>query len=115
MSVELAFTCKGFSTDFADYFARFYYVQCFFMQRWCSWQFGRILTLAYLSSSYHGCLWRETLLRLGFELFIGSSIFLAFFTLMDPATTALTYTGQIIFGVGVGILIVVIQTYMNFL
>ncbi len=39
-------------------------------------------------------------LRLMFELFIGSSIFLAFFMATDPATTPLTYTGQIIFGVG---------------
>ncbi len=57
----------------------------------------------------------DPLLRLGFELFIGSSIFLAFFMLTDPATTPLTYTGQAIFGVGVGILTVLIQTYMNFL
>ena len=33
----------------------------------------------------------------------------------DPATTPLTYTGQAIFGVGVGVLTVIIQTYMNFL
>ena len=35
--------------------------------------------------------------------------------LTDPATTPLTYTGQIIFGVGVGILTLVFQTYMDFL
>ncbi len=57
----------------------------------------------------------DTFLRLGFELFIGSSIFLAFFMLTDPASTPLTYSGQAIFGVGVGVLTVVIQTYMNFL
>jgi electron transport complex protein RnfD len=56
----------------------------------------------------------DLLLRLGFELFIGSSIFLAFFMATDPATTPLTYTGQIIFGVGLGVLSVLIQTYMNF-
>ena len=38
--------------------------------------------------------------RLMFELFIGSSIFLAFFMATDPASTPLTYMGQIIFGVG---------------
>jgi predicted flap endonuclease-1-like 5' DNA nuclease/NAD-dependent dihydropyrimidine dehydrogenase PreA subunit len=32
----------------------------------------------------------------------------------DPATTPLTYTGQLIFGVGLGLLTVLIQTYMNF-
>jgi electron transport complex protein RnfD len=57
----------------------------------------------------------DLLLRLMFELFIGSSIFLAFFMATDPATTPLTYTGQLIFGVGLGVLSVLIQTYMGFL
>ena len=56
----------------------------------------------------------DALLRIGFELFVGSSIFLAFFMATDPATTPLTYLGQGIFGVGLGVLTVLIQTYMNF-
>jgi ferredoxin len=56
----------------------------------------------------------DLLMRLGFELFIGSSIFLAFFMATDPATTPLTYLGQLIFGVGLGVLTVLIQTYMGF-
>lgn len=56
----------------------------------------------------------DLLLRLGFELFIGSSIFLAFFMATDPATTPLTHMGQLIFGVGLGVLTVLIQTYMSF-
>jgi coenzyme F420-reducing hydrogenase beta subunit/Na+-translocating ferredoxin:NAD+ oxidoreductase RnfD subunit len=56
----------------------------------------------------------DLLVRLGFELFIGSSIFLAFFMATDPATTPLTYWGQLIFGVGLGVLTVLIQTYMGF-
>jgi len=56
----------------------------------------------------------DLLLRLGFELFIGSSIFLAFFMATDPATTPLTYIGQAIFGVGLAVLTVLIQTYMGF-
>jgi electron transport complex protein RnfD len=52
--------------------------------------------------------------RLLFEVFIGSSIFLGFFMATDPATTPLTSIGQIIFGVGLGILTILIQTYMNF-
>jgi electron transport complex protein RnfD len=56
----------------------------------------------------------DPLLRAVFHLFIGSSIFLAFFMATDPATTPLTYLGQGIFGVGLGILTVLIQTYMNF-
>jgi coenzyme F420-reducing hydrogenase beta subunit/Na+-translocating ferredoxin:NAD+ oxidoreductase RnfD subunit len=56
----------------------------------------------------------DPLLRVGFHLFIGSSIFLAFFMATDPATTPLTYLGQVIFGVGLGVLTVLIQTYMNF-
>lgn len=56
----------------------------------------------------------DALLRIGFHLFIGSSIFLAFFMATDPATTPLTHMGQGIFGVGLGVLTVLIQTYMNF-
>ena len=52
--------------------------------------------------------------RLLFLLFIGSSIFLAFFMVTDPATTPITYTGQVIFGVGVAILTVLMITYMQF-
>ena len=57
----------------------------------------------------------DPLLRVGFELFIGSSIFLAFFMATDPATTPITYTGQVIFGVGLGVLTVLIQMYLGFL
>jgi len=57
----------------------------------------------------------DPLLRVSFHLFIGSSIFLAFFMAIDSATTPLTYMGQGIFGAGLGILTVAIQTYMNFL
>ncbi len=53
-------------------------------------------------------------IRLLFEVFIGSSIFLGFFMATDPATTPLTSIGQIIFGVGLGVLTILIQTYMNF-
>jgi Na+-translocating ferredoxin:NAD+ oxidoreductase RnfD subunit/NAD-dependent dihydropyrimidine dehydrogenase PreA subunit len=52
--------------------------------------------------------------RLLFEFFIGSSIFLGFFMATDPASTPLTYRGQLIFGVGLGVLTVLIQTFMNF-
>ncbi len=57
---------------------------------------------------------QDLLLRLVFTVFIGSSIFMAFFMATDPASTPLTYMGQIIFGVGLAILTVLIQTYMNF-
>ena len=79
------------------------------------------ITLAYLVTTavmaliMTGIYGGDALLRVGFELFIGSSIFLAFFMATDPATTPLTYVGQGIFGVGLGILTVLIQTYMNFL
>jgi Na+-translocating ferredoxin:NAD+ oxidoreductase RnfD subunit len=52
--------------------------------------------------------------RLLFTVFMGSSIFLAFFMATDPATTPLGGIGQIIFGVGLAILTILIQTYMNF-
>ncbi len=52
--------------------------------------------------------------RLLFEVFIGSSIFLAFFMAVDPASTPMTSIGQIIFGVGLAVLTVLIQAFMNF-
>jgi Na+-translocating ferredoxin:NAD+ oxidoreductase RnfD subunit len=52
--------------------------------------------------------------RLLFELFIGSSIFMAFFMATDPATTPFSGIGQIIFGVGLAILSILIQTFMGF-
>ena len=45
----------------------------------------------------------DLMIRLLFEVFIGSSIFLGFFMATDPATTPFTGIGQIIFGVGLGI------------
>jgi ferredoxin len=56
----------------------------------------------------------DPLLRVLFSAFIGSSIFLAFFMATDPATTPITYKGQLIFGVGLGLLTVLIQTFMGF-
>lgn len=56
----------------------------------------------------------DPLLRLLFHLFVGSSIFMAFFMATDPATTPLTYLGQIIFGVGLAVLTILIQTFMGF-
>ena len=52
--------------------------------------------------------------RLLFQLFIGSSIFMAFFMATDPATTPYSGVGQIIFGVGLAVLTILIQTYMGF-
>jgi len=52
--------------------------------------------------------------RLFFELFIGSSIFMAFFMATDPATTPFSGFGQIIFGVGLAVLTILIQTFMGF-
>jgi len=57
----------------------------------------------------------DLLLRLGFEIFIGSSIFLAFFMATDPASTPMTYVEQTIFGVVLGVLTVLIHSYTNFL
>lgn len=56
----------------------------------------------------------DPLLRVIFHLFIGSSIFLAFFMATDPATTPVTYLGQLIFGVGLGLLTILIQVSMGF-
>jgi len=57
----------------------------------------------------------DPLLRVAYHLFIGSSIFLAFFMATDPATTPLTGLGQIIFAIGVGVLAIAFQTWGHFL
>lgn len=56
----------------------------------------------------------DYLVRLLFLTLIGASIFLAFFMATDPATTPITYTGQIIFGVGTAVLTVLMITYLQF-
>ena len=57
----------------------------------------------------------DIILRLLFQVFTGSSIFMAFFMATDPATTPLTRLGQIIFGTGLAILTIIIMTYTGFL
>jgi len=57
----------------------------------------------------------DIIFRVVFHLFMGSSIFMAFFMATDPATTPLTQLGQIIFGSGLAILTMLIQMYMGFL
>jgi len=57
----------------------------------------------------------DIIFRTLFHLFMGSSIFMAFFMATDPATTPLTRTGQLIFGAGLGVLTIIIQTYTGFL
>jgi electron transport complex protein RnfD len=74
-----------------------------------------LVTVVVMALIMYGIYGGDALLRIGFELFIGSSIFLAFFMATDPATTPLTYLGQGIFGVGLGVLTVLIQMYLNFL
>ncbi|MEM2987561.1 MAG: RnfABCDGE type electron transport complex subunit D [Candidatus Bathyarchaeia archaeon] len=77
-----------------------------------AWYFATVTFMSLIMTAFYG---GDALLRLGFHLFIGSSIFLAFFMATDPATTPLTYLGQGIFGAGLGVLTVLLQTYMNFL
>ena len=74
-----------------------------------------LATIVAMSAIMFGIYGGDLLLRMGFELFIGSSIFLAFFMATDPATTPWTYVGQAVFGVGLGVLTVLIQMYMGFL
>lgn len=73
--------------------------------------FVSIVAMSLLMTGIYG---GDALIRILFEVFIGSSIFLGFFMATDPATTPYTARGQIIFGVALGVLTVLIQTYMNF-
>jgi electron transport complex protein RnfD len=86
-------------------------------RRYVKWRITAcyLLAVAAMSVLMYGVYGGDVLLRIEFELFIGSSVFLAFFMATDPATTPLTYRGQAIFGVGLGVLTVLIQMYMNFL
>jgi Na+-translocating ferredoxin:NAD+ oxidoreductase RnfD subunit len=72
---------------------------------------GSVAAMSLIMTGIYG---GDPMTRLLFELFIGSSIFLAFFMATDPATTPYSRTGQILFGIGLGVLTVLIQTYMNF-
>ncbi len=85
-------------------------------RRYIKWRitltyFVTIAVMALLMTTIYG---GEADVRLLFTVFIGSSIFLGFFMATDPASTPLTYSGQLIFGVGLGVLTVLIQTYTNF-
>jgi electron transport complex protein RnfD len=57
----------------------------------------------------------DIIMRVIFHVFMGSSIFMAFFMATDPATTPITRTGQNIFGIGLAVITVLIQTMTNFL
>jgi len=91
-------------------------VLIFLLRNYFKWKitatyFASVAAVSLLMTGIYG---GDPIVRLLFELFIGSSIFLGFFMATDPATTPYTGIGQIIFGVGLGVLTVVIQTYMNF-
>ncbi|MDR2719248.1 MAG: RnfABCDGE type electron transport complex subunit D [Nitrososphaerota archaeon] len=88
----------------------------FLLRNYFKWKvtatyFGSVVAMSLIMTGIYG---GDPMTRLLFELFIGSSIFLGFFMATDPATTPYTQIGQIIFGVGLGVLTVLIQTYMNF-
>lgn len=74
-----------------------------------------LATIGIMSGVMYWVFGGDFLLRLGFELFIGSSIFLAFFMATDPETTPNSMVGQIVFGFGLALLTVLIQTFMGFL
>ena len=76
-----------------------------------SYLIGAAVLSLILSTAYGDA---DVVTRLMFTLFVGSSIFLAFFMATDPATTPLTGLGQIIFGVGLAVLTVLMQTFLNF-
>lgn len=85
--------------------------------RYIKWRItmSYLITTAVMSLIMTGIYGGDAVLRLMFHLFLGSSIFLAFFMATDPATTPLTHKGQLVFGLGLGVLTVLIQTYMKFL
>jgi Na+-translocating ferredoxin:NAD+ oxidoreductase RnfD subunit len=88
-----------------------YLLRDYFKWKVTATYFGSVAVMSLAMTALYG---GDPMTRLLFELFIGSSIFLGFFMATDPATTPYTRNGQIIFGIGLGVLTVLIQTYMNF-
>jgi F420H2:quinone oxidoreductase subunit F len=86
------------------------------LRRYIKWRvtLSYLVTTIVMSMIMFGIYGGDPALRLMFELFIGSSIFLAFFMATDPATSPITYTGQIIFGAGIAVIAVLLQTFANF-
>lgn len=86
-------------------------------RRYIKWRItlATLVTIAVISSCVAIINGGNLLLRVAFHLFVGSVIFLAFFMATDPATTPITHTGQLIFGVGLGFLTVIFQLYLSFL
>jgi Na+-translocating ferredoxin:NAD+ oxidoreductase RnfD subunit len=86
-------------------------------RRYIKWRITTVylVTVALFALALNFVYGGDPVLRIAFHLFAGSSIFLAFFMATDPATTPLTYAGQAVFGVGLGLITVLIQVYMNFL
>jgi electron transport complex protein RnfD len=74
-----------------------------------------LATIAVISAGYGFINGEDVVLRVAFHIFVGSVIFLAFFMATDPATTPLTDLGQIIFAIGLGILTLIFQLYIQFL
>lgn len=73
--------------------------------------FVGVVSMALLMTAVYG---GDAYVRLMFEVFIGSSIFLGFFMATEPESTPITCGGQVAFGAGLAVLTVLIQTYMNF-
>jgi Na+-translocating ferredoxin:NAD+ oxidoreductase RnfD subunit len=88
-----------------------YLLRDYFKWKITATYFGSAVVMSLLMTGIYG---GDAITRLLFTMFIGSSIFLGFFMATDPATTPYTRNGQIIFGIGLGVLTVLIQTYMNF-
>jgi electron transport complex protein RnfD len=74
-----------------------------------------LATTAIISIGYGAINGEDIILRVAYHLFVGSVIFLAFFMATDPATTPLTDLGQIIFGMGLGLLTFILQIWGHFL
>jgi coenzyme F420 hydrogenase subunit beta len=87
------------------------------LRRYIKWRItlSYLVTTAVFAAVMGGIYGGDILFRVLFHVFMGSSIFMAFFMATDPATTPITRKGQLIFGVGLGILTILIQTYTGFL
>jgi len=82
-----------------------------------SYMIATVVVAIVMSLMFNGAalIMEDMILRIMFHLFMGSSIFMAFFMATDPATTPLTHLGQTIFGVGLAVLTMLIQVYMGFI
>ena len=84
-------------------------------RRAASWELPvSVLVGAALTAALANLLQPDTPLTVLHHLTGGSLVFAAFFIVTDPVTSPLTWRGKVVFGLGVGVLVVIIRLLSNY-